>query len=210
MDLTLPENPGAILGYRRNGQPILLAAGASPDDPSNEPDDDPEAEPETGDDPEEVDWKAKYEEAQAKYDGQKKVNRDLERRYKRGPRPAGKPATGEQGEGEDDADEHVKAAIERELEAAARAAAYTVGGRAPELLDSLKFRKLLNKIDVEDADDFQEEAEQLFRAEVKKLPPKAPAGPARKQGADVSGGAAGRERPKGIAAAISARYNGGK
>lgn len=207
MDLTLPETPGEIIGYRRNGTPIRLIAGASPDDPSNTPaDTDPAAEPETGAEEETVDWKAKYEEMESKYRGQKKVNRDLERRYKREPRPSGQPATGDE---DDDAaeDERVEAArqaaIERELQAAARAAAYKVGGRAPELLDSVSFLKKLDKLDVEDADEFEEEAEKLMRAEVKKLPPK---GPPKKQGADVSGGGNDRERPKSVREAFARKY----
>lgn len=199
MDLTLPEEiPGALLGYRRNGQPIYLAAGGD-ETADGITDDNAEVEPETGDADEDVDWKAKYEESEAERKAQVKINKDIEKRYKREAR--------QRPEADDVDDERVEAArnaaIERELEAAARAAAYKVGGRAPELLDSLKFRRLLDKLDVEDADEFEEQAEELMRAEVKKLPAKAPP---KKQGADVSGGGNDRERPKSVREALGRKY----
>ena len=202
MDLTLPEIPGAIIGYRNDGRAIRLIAGASPDDPSNnDPADEPD-EPATGDTDgdDNTDWKAEAQRYRDKYEGQRKVNRDLEGKLKAARTPTRQPATGDDEDGDVD-DPRVEAAriaaIERELEAAAKSAAYTVGGGAPKLLDSMEFRKQLNMLDVDDADEFEREAAKLMRAELKRNPPAAN-GTKRRQGADMSGGASGQERPKSI------------
>lgn len=217
MDLTLPEIPGALLGYRRNGQPIYLAAGG---DGRDDEDDNTDDQTEDGDDGSETDddatdWKAKFE-------AQQKINKDLERRYKKEARTAARQPVAEEDDGEDDDDSpdaRVRAAelraIEAEVNAMVDKVAYRIGPDAVALVDTLTFRRKLDKLGdgpdaVVDLDEFAEKAEELIRAELKKAPKPKPTGPARKQGADVSGGAAGRERPKGIAAAISARYNGGK
>ena len=149
MDLTLPKIPGALLGYRRNGQPIYLAAGGAPEDESDT-DQTEETDDSATEEPDDTDWKAEAQRYRDKFEGQRKVNRDLEAKLKAN-RPADKPATGNE---LDDDDPRLLAAIERELEAAAKSAAYTVGGDAPKLLDSVAFRKKLDKLDVEDADEF--------------------------------------------------------
>lgn len=210
MDLTLPEIPGAIIGYRRNGTPIRLIAGASPDDPSNTPaDTDPAAEPETGDDEEEIDWKARAEQLEADRDKWKKLSRQNERaaRSAQKPRPQGDPDPGDD-EGPSAAELR---AAEAEAEMTLMSVAIDIGQDAVKLLDSLKFRKQLDKLDVADLDELAEEAEKLIREHLKKQPAAPKTGtPPRKQGADMSGGANGRERPKGLAAAIAARMAGAK
>lgn len=49
IETDLPTEPGALLGYRKDGRPIFLAAGGAEDD---DPEPDPEADPEPDDDPE--------------------------------------------------------------------------------------------------------------------------------------------------------------
>ena len=46
MNTTLPQAPGALIGYRKNGTPIHVAAGGAPDDPETPPETAPAA-PET-------------------------------------------------------------------------------------------------------------------------------------------------------------------
>lgn len=205
MDLTLPEIPGALLGYRRNGQPIYLAAGGAPEDEDDTTDDQTDDAAETDDDDTE-DWKAKYEEAEAARKAQVRINKDIERRYKReAPKPA---PTGQQQADDEPTEAEIRAA-EAEVRLVSREVADEFGDAGRALLDSVKFCRKLNRLDVEDLDEYEDEARKLFAAELKNQPPPKKA-PAKKVGADMSGGAGGKTRPKGIAAAIAARYSGGK
>ncbi|RBQ05159.1 hypothetical protein DQE82_26800 [Micromonospora sp. LHW51205] len=224
--------PGTVLGYRRDGRPILLLAGGSGEGDSGEAgetgegttdDQDGDAGQDDGSKTPKYDGevdKARHERAlAAARESEKKAK--AEAKAERDRVAAILKAAGLTPDGKTDPAEQLKAAAAERDKAVARArdtaielAVYKRAGKAgadPDaVLDSRGFLSSVAELDP-DAADFDDKVTAAIKAAVKTNPKlSATAGQgAGKQGADHSGAGSGNKtKPKGLAGAVTAALSG--
>lgn len=192
--------PGAIIGYRRNGQPIRLIAGGSEPTPEPQPADggQPPENPPTGQQPpadppaQETDWKAEARKWETRAKANSKAAEDLEKLKAASMSEQEKAVAKARQEGENAA---MVAAGRKLAEAKFETALAKKGldlGDAAELIDTSKF--------VDDKGDVDEQAIKQAVAKLAKLAPK---GPPSSSGGDFGGGNGGGTPAKTLAEQIA-------